>query len=64
MNDPIYVESIKVSSGQFTVRTASDGGVIIEQKIGRRVYRFGLQPGELQFLISCINEYLHMRSME
>ena len=62
MPDPIYVDSIKVSAGPFTVRTRKGQPVLTIQRKGTLSLVFSL--AELELLHQAIGEYLHMRGME
>jgi len=71
MSDPIYVDSIKVSAGPFTVKTSTAivgrtvGKVQIEKRAGKNSSSLGsMTLEELELLAGAIGEYLHMRSME
>ena len=71
MSDPIYIDSIKVTAGPFTVRTDTKltptferGLVAIERKYPSGVRRWGMSLQDLQHLHRAIGEYLHMRAME
>jgi len=72
MTDPIYVDSIKVSAGPFTVRTNAEKkstsyqrAIIELRREGKRTaQRFGgLSVNDLDALSRAIGEYLHMSSM-
>ena len=63
MPDPIYVDSIKVSAGPFTVRTGRSGKAIVQRRVNS-VSEWRLTLEDLELLRRAIGEYLHMRAME
>ena len=64
MPDPIYVNSIKVSAGPFTVKTGLSGRAVIRRVVRNNTHEWGMKLEDLELLHSAIGEYLHMRSME
>ena len=64
MPDRIYVDSIKVSAGPFTVKTGLSGRVVIKRQVKTGTHEWGMPLAELVSLGYAIGEYLHMRSME
>ena len=62
MPDPIYVDSIKVSAGPFTVE-AGEGGRVLVKMLGAS-YKWDMEVETLELLLRVIGEYLHMRSMK
>jgi len=64
LTDRIYVDSIKVSAGQFTIETGKTGKASIRRNIRGHIYVWGMQLEQLTLLHRAIGEYLHMRSKE
>ena len=64
MPDPIYVDSLTVSVGPFTVKTDRRRGVVIRRQAPAGRWTRGMSLAELELLHEAIGEYLHMRSME
>ena len=67
MPDPIYVDSIKVSAGPFTVSTSSyEQRTIIKRHLigAARSNEWHMKLEDLALLHRTIGEYLHMRGME
>ena len=67
MPDPIYVDSIKVSAGPFTIKTGRGCPVVqyfpdANPAKGRGWILESVE--DLELLYAAIGEYLHMRGME
>ena len=64
MTDPIYVDSIKVRTGPFTVKTGLSGRTVIRRLVRNNSHEWGMKLEDLELLYRAIGEYLQMRSRE
>jgi len=65
MPDSIYVDSIRVYAGPFTVKTGLSGRAVVRRADDKGTSQeWDMTLEDLEFLSWAIGEYLHMRSLE
>jgi len=61
--DSIYVDSIKVSAGPFTVRTGWKSGAVISRRVNDvRTTEWHMNLKDMELLFFVLGEYLYMKS--